>query len=215
MKKLSLNEKNDPEIIILIFGIIGALGGLAAIIKLEIKIQEIYLSKKKQLALRKRAKRALQQIWSDLSESKEILDYIKKKFEHASLKLSNIEFKIGQGLVELSEAEEKRFFSKLDKICRLQKSIIKATADLRDVLPRISSYNNRDAESVEMFKSKIVRLIESFNSNIFSINTVSNNSINGRFKKYSIIVEAIEGLITECSDSIKDLEAIMGKEYDD
>ena len=207
-------RKHDPELIILVLCTIAALGGLAGITQLHYRVQDRKLSVSRQTALRKRAKRALARTWSNLHELRELFLATKNFFKTTDIDPKKVSFKIGEGLVEVSEAELKRFLSYTDRMQRVQRNITKACADLRDAISGLKAVSKDEADGIEKLRSRIVSLLAEFNDKVFSQEYRDPKGESGKFKDYSEVLDAIEHLIEECADALRDFELILGKDYE-
>ncbi len=199
----------DPEPLILILSIISGLGGLAAIGLYRQNRREQEVTQGRQIAIRRSAKKALMEIWSALREWRAVSHETKEILESSRVNF-DAEFRFGASPIYLTPSELGRFQRLMDRIHRIQKTTTRGCAILSDKLERLEPLSRDEANAIERLRDRIGGVVERFNNQVFS--SYDDRSV--PFRTQGSVLEAIDILINEAAGTLRELEAIMGQQYD-
>jgi uncharacterized protein YciW len=198
----------DPDLITLVASIIA---GIANLSTLKRHYDAERLADTHQRNIRKSALRHLRQLWSDLNAWKEIVKEARGFFETSSLSTAEALFQLGSASTDLSEPERKRLQELLGRVHRLQKSTTGSAALLKERLGEIRPVGSSESYQVEAFRESASSAIMSFNQSVFARGRALQRE---GFLRMEDVLQALEELIRQVSGALKELELVLGSDYD-
>jgi hypothetical protein len=97
--------------------------------------------------------------------------------------------------------------SNLESASRIQHKMITLCAELSTLFPELDSLNNDEINIILRIKLGLETVIREFNERVFMRN------IPVSYLSHSDVIEALHNLLTETNSLLKELESLMGKEY--
>jgi hypothetical protein len=204
----------DPDLITLILGIIGGVAGLSALQKRLEDAKERRLRAATQRAVRKNAQKYLYQLFADLREWKELSSSARGFFLTSDRTTEQAEFRLGGAVVRLPDPEIRRFLGLTDRIQKLQKSTTRAASQLQDSLVRLEAVRLEEVSDVAKFRESLTSAMSTFNANVFARPT-GRTSVSPEYQSMEGVIDALDQLLIETSKALHDLEALLGRDYDD